>query len=120
MPGRTKSILENLSSYILWLVLAVLVTLTLFQVHATIIAVALEAVKNPATRPVGWSTDSVYGFDRLVWLVLGIFWLGWVMYSLEYLREGQKYHLLKGRIIRLLVIMGAIYLVCTILLFLLV
>jgi len=117
MPGPIRSIIDSLSLYFLWVILAVLVTLTLFQVHGTLISIALAAIENPSTRPPGWTTGSVYGFSRLLWLILGIFWLGWVMYTLEYLREGQQYQILKQRVIRLLCILGVIYIVCIILLF---
>src|SRR3990172_1221499 len=117
MPGPIRSIIDSLSLYFLWVILAVLVTLTLFQVHGTLISIALAAIENPSTRPPGWTTGSVYGFSRLLWLILGIFWLGWVMYTLEYLREGQQYQILKQRVIRLLLILGGIYIVCIILLF---
>ena len=117
MPGPIRSIIDSLSLYFLWVILAVLVTLTLFQVHGTLISIALAAIENPSTRPLGWTTGSVYGFSRLLWLILGIFWLGWVMYTLEYLREGQQYQILKQRVIRCLRILGVIYIVCIILLF---
>jgi hypothetical protein len=118
MNPRIRSVIEELSSYFLWAVLAVLVTLTLFQVHGTVIALSLVAVQNPATRLPGWSTDTVYGLSRLMWLILGVFWLGWVMYTLEYLREGQKYHILRERTLRLGLILLVTYAVSVIIVFL--
>ena len=120
MPQRLRSVFVSLRSYLLWLILAVLITLTLFQVHASLTSITLIAVQNPATRPPGWTTSSVYGFSRVAWLILGIIWLGWVMYTLEYLREGQKYHILTRRVVRLLVIIGVVYIGCYILLLILV
>ena len=111
-PGWVRIIFERIGSYVLWLFLAVLVTLVLFQVHATITSLALAGVENPATRPAGWSTNTIYAFSRMMWLVVGIVWLGWVMYTLDYLREGQKYHLLRKRLVRLMVILGVVYLTC--------
>lgn len=118
MMPRIRSVLEQLSSYFWWVVLAVLVTLTLFQVHGTVIALSLVAVQNPATRLPGWSTDTVYGLSRAMWFILGVFWLGWVMYTLEYLREGQKYHILRERTLRLGLILLVTYAVSAILVFL--
>ncbi len=118
MNPRIRSVIEQLSSYFWWAVLGVLVTLTLFQVHGTMIALSLAAVQNPATRLPGWSTDTVYGLSRFLWLILGVFWLGWVMYTLEYLREGQKYHILKERTVRLGLILLVTYAVAVIATFL--
>lgn len=120
MPERFQPLLISLGTYLLWIILAVLVTLTLFQVHATLTAITLVAVENPATRPAGWSTNTVYGFSRIIWLFLGIIWLGWVMLTLDYLREGQKYHLLTKRVLRLLVIMGVVYIASYLILLMLV
>ncbi len=107
-----KSVYNNLNYLFFWLISAVLITLTLFQVHATIIAIAVVVVDNPTLRPVGWNTGSIYGLSRLCWLILGIFWLGWVLFTEEYLREGKQFSLLKQRVIRLLIIIIAIYSTC--------
>ena len=109
MNGRFKSTLGTLCYLLLWLVSTILITLTLFEVHVALIAVALEVVDNPTLRPTGWSTDSIHNLGRLLWLILGIFWLGWVIFTEGYLREGQERQILGKRAIRLLLIMGAIY-----------
>lgn len=119
MTKWMKSVYNNLDILLFWLIATVLITLTLFQVHATIIAIAVVVVNNPALRPTGWNTGSIYGLSRLFWLILGIIWLGWVMYIEGFLREGKQLGLLRQRVIRLLIATGAIYLACYLILLLL-
>ncbi len=119
MLERIGSTLNRFSYLFVWLVFAILITLTLFQVYATVIAVSLVVIENPTLRPIGWNTSSVHGLGRLLWLILGIFWLGWVMFTEGYLREGRDQQLLKRRTFRLLQIVGITYFVCTIMLYLL-
>ena len=77
---RAQLVLSRIGYLIVWLTSAVLITLSLFQVHATLIAIAVNIINNPSLRPVGWSTGSVYGLSRLLWLILGIIWLGWIFF----------------------------------------
>ena len=102
--------LEAASFLLCWTILGVGVTLTSFQIHATMITIALEIVGNPSLRPTGWNTDTVYGLSRLLWLVVGIGWLGWVMFTFDFLREARGPKNLRGRFVRLVFILGAVYL----------
>jgi len=112
MPPRIKSLIDNLGIYALWLALVILVTIVLFQVHTTLIAIALTVVQNPSLRPPGWNTNTIYGLSRLIWLILGIFWLGWVMFTEGYLSEGKRQEVLKKRALRLFLFIAVIYAVC--------
>lgn len=109
MIERIRSIFDVISYIIFWLILDVVVTLTLFQVHATLISIAVVVVDNPSLRPIGWTTGTIYGLSRLLWLILGMCWLGWVIFTFEHLRETKQYKILKGRFFRLLLILGAVY-----------
>ena len=109
MLERLQSALSNVSYFVFWVVLAALVTFVGFQIHATLIAISIAVIENPSLRPLGWSMDTTYGLSRVFWLILGIFWLGWVTFTEGYLREGvNQKHLIK-RSILLLVIVGVIY-----------
>lgn len=119
MLKRIQPILAPVGYIIFWLGLAVFATLTAFQIHSTLIALSLAVIENPSLRPLGWSTDTVYALSRVFWLVIGIFWLGWVMFTEGYLREGYQRLLLKNRTLRLIIILGATYAVCFLILFLL-
>ena len=105
-----KSILKAASFLLYWTILGVGVTFTSFQIHATMITIALEIVSSPSLRPTGWNTDTVYGLSRLLWLLVGIGWLGWVMFTFDYLREARQPKILRGRFVRLVLILGAVYL----------
>lgn len=109
MIKRIRSIFDAISYIIFWLFLGVAVTLTLFQVHATLISIAVVVVDTPSLRPIGWATGTIYGLSRLLWLIMGIFWLGWIMYTYEHLRESKQLKILKQRVFRLLLILGAVY-----------
>jgi hypothetical protein len=107
-----QSVLVKFGYFFFWLALAVFATLTAFQLYGTLIAVAEAIVSNPSLRPYGWTTDTIYALGRLLWLILGILWLGWIMFTEGYLREGYQQQLLKKRTIRLTVILTAIYGLC--------
>ncbi len=109
MSQRLRKTLENLVYVISWLVLVVLATLTGFQIHTTLITLALAAVNNPSLRPSGWTTQTIYGLSRFLWLALGIVWLVWVMFTQEYLSEGKQLQILRQRIMRLLIMLGITY-----------
>ncbi len=119
MSQRIRNALEYLVYVFAWLILAILAILTGFQIHATLTASALAMVKNSALRPSGWSTQTIYGLSRLLWVILGILWLVWVMYTQEYLSEGKQLQILKNRIIRLLMLLGVIYSISYVILLLL-
>ena len=110
MTEQTRSFFTNFLYILLWLILVVLVTLTLFQVHGTITALAVYVVKDPSLRPIGWNSGSVVLLTRLLWFILGILWLVWVMYTFDYLRESSRSQTLVKKVFRLLLILGATYL----------
>ena len=78
-----RSKFDAISYLVFWLILGVAVTLTAFQIHATLISVAVVVVDNPSLRPIGWTTFSIYGLSPLLWLILGIGWLGWIMVTMN-------------------------------------
>ena len=114
-----QPIFSRIGYAVFWLGLVVLATFTAFQIHGTLIAVALAAIKNPALRPYGWTTSTIYALSRMLWLVLGILWLGWVMFTEGYLREGYQQQLLKQRTFRLTIILAVLYGACLLILLLL-
>jgi hypothetical protein len=109
MIERIRLNIDVISSIIFWLILSVSVTLTLFQVHATFISIAVVVVDTPSLRPIGWTSGTIYGLSRLLWLLLGICWLGWIMYTYEHLRESKQLKILGQRFFRLLLLLGAVY-----------
>lgn len=110
MLARIKSIYNNIAYLFVWLASSALLTLALFQLHTTLILIALIIVDSPSLRPTGWnSTTTMYALSRALWLFLGMFWLAWVIFTEEYLREDIR--LLKRRAIRLILVIGAFYLV---------
>lgn len=119
MFKRLQPVLAPVGYIVFWSGLAVFATLTAFQIHGTLIAISLAVIENPSLRPLGWSTDTVYALSRVFWLILGIFWLGWVMFTEGYLREGYQRQLLKNRTLRLMIILGATYVIFFIIPFLL-
>ena len=108
MSAWIKSVYNNIIYLLFWIILSILITLALFQLHATLIALTLIIIDIPSLRPTGWSITTIYGLSRALWLILGMFWLGWVTFTEGYLRE--DIYLLKQRTIRLLIIIGSIYL----------
>lgn len=109
MIKRIRSKFDLISFIVFWLILGVAVTLTLFQVHATLISFAVLVVDTPSLRPIGWTSGTIYGLSRLLWLLLGMCWLVWIMYTYEHLRESKQLKILGQRFFYFLLILGAIY-----------
>ena len=109
MKARIQSLFGNLGYIVFWFVLAGLAILTVFQLHTTWIAIALSVIENTSLHPREWNTDTIHGLGRVFWLVLGILWLGWVMFTEGHLREGKDRKLLIRRFIYFLLILGGIY-----------
>ena len=109
MLDRLKLALSNISYLVFWIVLAALSVFVMFQIHTTLIAIAITVIENPDLRPLYWSMDTTYGLSRVFWLILGIFLLGWVMFTEGYLREGVTQKRLLKRFFLFLVIVGVIY-----------
>jgi hypothetical protein len=119
MIKQMQPVITRISYILLWLGLVILATFTAFQIHGTLIAISLAVIEDPSFRPPGWSTNTVFALSRVFWLILGILWLGWVMFTEGYLREGYEIQLLKQRTIRLTIILAAIYGYCLLILFIL-
>lgn len=119
MIQKIQPVVSRIGYIVFWLGLAVLATITAFQVHGTLIVIALAVIENPSLRPLGWSTDTIYALSRVFWLILGILWLGWVMFTEGYLSEGYHQSLLKQRTFRLVIILGTTYGVCLLVLYIL-
>jgi hypothetical protein len=109
MLERLRSAFSNLSYVVFWLVLAGLATLTVFQVHGTLITISIAIIEEPALRPPGWTMDTTHGLGRVFWLILGILWLGWVMFTEGHLREGKDEQRLLRRFLILALILVVIY-----------
>lgn len=109
MLQRLWGILAGLGLYGLWGIWAAFVALTAYQVYVTLLFVGILAVQNPATRPPGWNTATIYGLSRFLILVLGGLWLLSVSFLEGYLREGQKLRQLRARVLRLALLIGALY-----------
>ena len=112
MLERIRPVLSTIGYIASWLILSSIATLTIFQIHTIVLSIALRVVENPSTRPVGWSTDTIHGLSRIAWLILGILLLLWVVFTEEYLREGNRYRKLKKRATRLFLIIVTVYIVC--------
>jgi nitrogen fixation/metabolism regulation signal transduction histidine kinase len=111
MLRRVSGVLDILGLYGLWAILAALLVLALYQLHATLIYIGLLMVKNPSTRPAGWNTGTIYGLSRFLFLVLGAVWLVAVSLLERYLREGKQEGRLRTRVVRLIATVGAIYVI---------
>jgi hypothetical protein len=109
MLQRARGILNSLGVYALWATLAAFLALALYQLHVTLVFIGLRLVENPATRPAGWNTATITGLSRFIILVLGALWLVSVSLLEGYLREGSEEGRLRKQVVRMLVIVAAIY-----------
>ncbi len=108
MLAKIKSFFNNLSYFVFWVILAVLATLVAFQLHTTLISLSIALIGSDL-RPVGWSMTTTYGLARVFWLIIGILWLMWVMFTEAHLREGKNRKLLLKRFGIFLGILAIIY-----------
>ena len=90
--------------YGLWLAIVLLWTIVSLYLQRTLLVIGLWVIQSPTLRPTGWSTSTLAGINRCGYLILGVVWLGVVLYTERYLREGMEDGVLLVRTGRLLVI----------------
>lgn len=117
MFQRKQGLFEGVGLFGLWIILAILMALVAFQVHATLIFLGLKAVQYPAMHEVGWNTHTIHGLGRFLTLILGIVWLFFVTMLQESLRNAIRAKKLKSLTLRVISILGGTYLVCIAILF---
>ena len=109
MEQQLRGLWKTFGHYIVWAILATLLALTLYQLHATLLFLGLKAVENPSTRPAGWNTDTIHGLGRFLFLVLGATWLVSMSLMESFLGQAQQEGRLWALAGRLLLAIGAIY-----------
>lgn len=109
MLQRVRRLLAGLGFYALWIVLAALLAWAAYQVYATLLAVGIWMVEHPAVRPAGWNRATITGLSRFLILILGGLWLLLVSLLESYLREGTRQRRLRARVVRLMLLIGAVY-----------
>ena len=114
---RLQNLFEGVWLYLLWAAIAAVMVLVAFQVHATIIYFALKAVQWPRLHGLGWNTHTIHGLGRFLTLVLGMTWLFLVTMLQRYLHDSLRQKKIKGRVTRIALVLGGIYLFCIGLLF---
>ena len=117
MSPRMQNLVEGIGFYLLWFVLSAGLALIAFQIHATIIYFSLKAVQLPALHAVGWNTYTIHGLGRFLTLTLGMVWLFLVTMLQGYLRDSVREKKIKARVIRMALLLGGIYLMCVLMLF---
>jgi hypothetical protein len=95
--------------YGLWLVIVLLWSIVSLYLQRTLLVLALWVIQTPALRPAGWSTSTLVGINRCGYLILGGVWLGMVLYTERYLREGLDEGALLVRAGRLLAIIAIVF-----------
>jgi hypothetical protein len=111
MSRQTPAVWGSLGAYASLLILAILGVFLALQCHATLVFAGLQAVKIQAVNRMGWNTSTINGLSRFLYLVIGALWLFAVSLLPRYLREAAQVHLLRRVVLRLLLIMGALYIV---------
>ena len=105
--------------YAVWGILSILWIIVAFQVQAALLSIGLIMVQYPALTPLGWSSSTIHGLNRLIIFVVGSLWLGIVIYTEQYLREGCEDGQLFERVKQSLFAIGGTYLTCGVLMYLL-
>ena len=95
--------------YGLWLVIVLLWTIVSLYLQRTLLIAGLWIIQSPGLRPTGWSTSTLAGINRCGYLILGIVWLGVVIFTERYLREGLAEGVLLVRAGRLLAIIAIVF-----------
>ena len=119
MKERLQVVIDNIGVYGVWVLYAAFAGLTAFQLQATLIYIGLLIVENPDIRPIGWSTGTIVSINRILVLILGLLWLGVVVFAESYLRDGKSKNKLANRALRIFASTGAVYLISYLLLVLL-
>ena len=69
--------------------------------------------------PLAGPQPTIYGLSRFLYLVVGGLWLGYVAALDSYLRTGAEQGYLFARVARALIVLGVLYGLCYLVLFLL-
>lgn len=107
--SKSKQVGTWLGLYSLWLLLSTLWGVVAFQMQTTLLYLGILVVQTPEIRPTGWNTGTISGINRCTFLILGSLWLGLVVFTEKYLREGREENRLLARAGRLLLIIGGLY-----------
>jgi len=110
MTRRMQIVFDNIGIYGLWLLFAVFTGYAAFQLRATIYFLATLVLENPEIRPNYWTSGTVISLDRLVVVLLGILWLGVIIFSEGYFREAQENQELRSRSFKAFGILGGLVL----------
>jgi len=107
--SKSKQVGTWLGFYGLWLLLSTLWGVVAFQMQTTLLYLGILVVQTPEIRPAGWNTGTISGINRCTFLILGSLWLGLVVFTEKYLREGREENRLLARAGLLLLIIGGLY-----------
>ncbi len=111
MSKQTPAVWGTLASYASVLILAIIGVFVALQWHATLVYVGLQLVKIEAVNRMGWNTSTIHGLSRFLYLVIGALWLFGLFLLPGYLGEAARVHTLRRVVVRLLLVMGALYVI---------
>jgi hypothetical protein len=116
---KAKDLLTGLSFYGLWLLLAAMWAVVLFQLQVLILFLGILVIETPWLRPTGWNSETLKGIERCGFFVMGSLWLGLVLFSERHLRKGVTERRFWRHTLQLILVGGGIYGLSTGLLYLL-
>jgi hypothetical protein len=109
VANLSRKLGAKLGLYGLWAVLAALWAVAAFEVQALLLYLGIFIVEHPALRPSGWNTTTLSALNRCGLVILGAAWIGLVIFSERYLRDGLEEGRLRSRLVRLVLVIGGIY-----------
>jgi len=89
---KSKNLALGLAVYGLTGLLALLYALAAFQLQALIVYLGILIVQSPSLRPAGWNSSTIVGLNKCGIVILGMLWLGLVLFSHHYLKEALAEH----------------------------
>jgi hypothetical protein len=116
---KSKNLALGLAFLGLTGLLALLYALAAFQLHALIVYLGILIVESPSLRPVGWNSSTIVGVNKCGIVILGMLWLGLVLFSHHYLKEALADHQLWSKAGRLVLMSLGLYIFSAVVLYIL-
>lgn len=119
LQAKSKHLALGAAIYGLTGLMALLWALAAFQLQALFVYLGILIVQTPSLTPTGWNSSTIVGLNKCGILILGMLWLGLVLFTHHHLTEALADQQLLAKAGRMALIIIGIYAFSAIILYLL-
>jgi hypothetical protein len=109
MHRRGNGTPSNAGVYAAVLLLAILGIFVANQWHFTLMEIGRWSVQFRTVNRMGWNSATIEGLGRILWLMIGGTWLFAVMLLPGYLRDAARAYRLRNLVLRMLLVVAAMF-----------